>query len=232
MCLPFPGHACFLCEDDSDLRTTGSGVKAECTRCSYPIDKMTQPELIRHMGVHILHDPVMQDVVQPCGLCLGTGCKWYIMKGRGTGAAETINMNDSRCPNLRNKKFRLKNASVYTENSPCTNVPMQCPVCIKLPSGTRSPAVWKYNLKDHILQQHSDYNIELYKGFFELTAAEVTDMKGQASKPHRVVSAKPKRAKGPELIISEAHSARLALRYVNFIEYSSNAPIKMILKLP
>lgn len=48
-------------------------------------------------------------------------------------------------------------AKKCTTNSPCTNVPIHCPLCP--PSASGQPAtVWKYNVMYHITVQHSSYD--------------------------------------------------------------------------
>ncbi|KAK6978293.1 hypothetical protein R3P38DRAFT_3119436 [Favolaschia claudopus] len=47
-----------------------------------------------------------------------------------------------------------KPAKTFSEASPCTNVPLQCPLCPESTSGNRK-TIWKYNSYFHLLAEHS-----------------------------------------------------------------------------
>jgi hypothetical protein len=165
---------------------------------------MSGPKLLEHMGAHILHDSHVKDADNPCGLCLNTGsrCVFRLVK---RNKADQIDMTNSRCPNLR--KIQLMSAAKYSKASPCTNVPLRCPLCPK-----ESNCIWKYNLRAHILNSHPSATMDLYHHLFAFTEDEFTLMKG-------VYLAKPRKSKKSEkgplpLRISEGHSSRLAMRSV------------------
>ena len=44
------------------------------------------------MGTHILHDPAVKDLNNPCGFCLNVGnlCSIRIVKGKGGKGAFTV----------------------------------------------------------------------------------------------------------------------------------------------
>ena len=64
--------ACLFCETESGTRHKPD--EQCCRRCSNtPIANMSGPELLQHMGSHILHDPHLKDTDNPCGFCLSTG---------------------------------------------------------------------------------------------------------------------------------------------------------------
>ena len=165
---------------------------------------MSGPKLLEHMGAHILHDSRVKDADNPCGLCLNTGscCIFRLVK---RNKVDQVDMANSRCPNLR--KIQLTSAAKYSTSSPCTNVPLRCPLC---PKG--SDCIWKYNLHAHILNSHSSANIDLYRNLFSFTQDEFILMKGiYLSKPRR----SKKTEKGPlPLRISGGHSSRMAMRSV------------------
>jgi hypothetical protein len=116
-------------------------------------------------------------------------------------------MVNSRCPNL--KKISLATASKFTEKSPCTNVPLQCPLCPK-----SSDAVWKYNLCAHIRRYHPSADVTNYEELYAISNEESILMKGIYKRP-----LKPKKIKMAKrvLAISEGHSSRLAMRYASFV---------------
>lgn len=48
-------------------------------------------------------------------------------------------------------------AAKCTKNSPCTNVPIHCPICPKTLSGEYR-TIWKYNTMFHFAEEHSTIN--------------------------------------------------------------------------
>ena len=52
----------------------------------------------------------------------------------------------SNCP--LHCPFKYGSAQKSTKNSPCTNIPINCPHCLE--------TVWKYNAVDHIVLRHKD----------------------------------------------------------------------------
>jgi hypothetical protein len=165
------------------------------------------------MGAHILHDSQIKDADNPCGLCLNTGshCVFRLIK---RNKVYQLDMDNSRCPNLY--KIQLTSATKYSRTSPCTNVPLQCPLCPK-----PSDCIWKYNMRAHILERHPSANIDLYVYSFALVEDEFVLMKG-------IYLAKPRKSKNSAmgsrpLQISEGHSSRLAMRSVTMYLYNSSA---------
>lgn len=158
--------------------------------------------LISHAASHILHDTRLKDVENPCGFCLKSGTLGCIIYLKTSGKVTTIDMVASQCPHLR--KISLKSASQFTTKSPCTNHPIQCPLC-----PPKSAAVWKYNLRAHISSSHRTANSDLYQTLFNVGSDEVILMKGLFLKVPR--QGKKSAPKPPGLIISNAHSSRCAV---------------------
>jgi hypothetical protein len=165
------------------------------------------------MGGHILHDPQLKDANNPCGFCLNTAMLCTIRLIQSIKKGNKIDMINSHCPNL--KKVSLATASKFTEKSPCTNIPLQCPLCPKV-----SNAVWKYNLCAHIRKHHPTADVANYEQLYAISASELTLMKGVYKRPP-----KSKKAKNAThvLAISEGHSSRLAMRYAILFEVNSVA---------
>ncbi|KAF8157792.1 hypothetical protein B0H34DRAFT_428377 [Crassisporium funariophilum] len=111
-------------------------------------------------------------------------------------------MKNSRCINLQ--KISLKAAASFTYSSKCSNHPLACPLCPQ-----KSAAVWKYNLRSHIINSHPTADVDLYKSHFDITEDEKTLMKGVYQTAPR--STKKRREDGA-LPISDGHSTRMALR--------------------
>ncbi|KAF8989979.1 hypothetical protein BDQ17DRAFT_1170323, partial [Cyathus striatus] len=100
------------------------------------------------------------------------------------------------CPNLR--KFQLKQAATFADRSPCTNHPIQCEFCPE-----NSPAVWKYNLQSHILDNHPTASIERQEKRFKVTEQEQTLMKAVFLMKPRM--SRKKKLQFGKLKISEGH---------------------------
>ena len=196
------GQACFVCESDGVDGTRQHDGAPTCSLCpNILIDSLSGPDLLKHMGAHILHDHKLYSRPSPCGFCLNSQCEIHLSRH---GQFTTIDMQKSRCPNLR--KVRLKIAESFTERQPCTNHPLKCPLCTLI--------VWKYNLRNHITDTHPNANAALYESLYRLHPSESTLMKGVFLAPTR--STKSKRSKAKALAISAGHSSRMALRYDSF----------------
>ena len=66
----------------------------------------------------------------------------------------------------QHNQFLLCHCQVLSESSPSLNVPILCPYCLD-----GSPAVWHYNVKSHLKNQHR-VNSEKHKEFWVLTQDE------------------------------------------------------------
>lgn len=188
-----------MCEDKSGNRTAHF---RHCILCpKLLVEEMTGPELVRHNGAHILHDTKLKAADNPCGFCLNAGTSCVIHIQKKPDGTYRIDKTLSQCPNLRT--LSLKVAGQYTLKSPCTNVPLPCPLCSK-----SAPSVWKYNLRAHILTNHPSANAELpeYRKLYEISADERILMKAILLRPIR----KPRKKKGKDagsLKVSNLHSA-------------------------
>jgi hypothetical protein len=84
-----------------------------------------------------------------CGLCLCPApmCQLYLRKYHGTSANVSVEYNKLSCVHLIH--FNYMTASTSSEASPCSNVPISCPLC---PAG--SPVFWTYSLYAHFQGRH------------------------------------------------------------------------------
>ncbi|KAJ6579843.1 hypothetical protein B0H10DRAFT_1678265, partial [Mycena sp. CBHHK59/15] len=130
-------------------------------------------KLVEHMAIHILFDrnPPIDRTANPCGFCLATQsfCSIVLVKRKGGDGAIRIDMSKSRCPNLAN--LGLASAVKSTEQSPCTNTPLLCPI------SPCADIIWKYNLKSHISCVHPTANLSRYRSHFELAEGEEVALK-------------------------------------------------------
>ncbi|KAJ7608465.1 hypothetical protein DFH06DRAFT_1017692 [Mycena polygramma] len=85
---------------------------------------------------------------EPCGWCGLEGCHTQL-----TESARGVAQITSSC-GYHYTKMIYKSAATFTPATPCTNVPLQCPLCPLSKSGNRK-TIWKYNAFFHLLTEHS-----------------------------------------------------------------------------
>jgi hypothetical protein len=169
--------------------------------------KNTQ-RVLEHMGAHILYDGKLNASEERCGLCLRPApmCRIYIKKGRGAQGRYSVDQKKSNCPNL--VRFNYMNAATSSESSPCSNVPVVCPIC---PIG--DPAVWSYSLHAHFRERHRLTSAANFPSNVKLSQSEKDGMqriwKARFNRPKSYHS-KKKRQNRP-LAISQAHRSRLSI---------------------
>ena len=96
--------------------------------------------------------------------------------------------------------FSYTVAAESSSSSPCSNVPVQCPLCPKI-----SPAVWKYFIKTHFEIQHPNAPMENHSYLWKLSNFEVVEMKRIWEKRKNVSVRRPKKSNLAPLVISDAH---------------------------
>ena len=175
--------------------------------------------IVEHIGAHVLHDPSVDRLSEPCGLCLRPAplCEIVLKKAKGQTGKLSIDTEASSCPNL--VKFSIASAMGCSDSSPCTNHPMICPHCDDLES-TPVAVVWSYNFRSHLLRKHPRISLEDHSNILVLTKLEKEGMRRVWERriKQRKVHRKSQRA---PLLVSEAHRSRLVLKYV-FLFYFIN----------
>jgi hypothetical protein len=213
MTIHIQGYACFVCETDEDLGQIGDQKTVECPRCSPTItlDLSQGQRVLEHIGAHILHDPGVihaKDIL--CGLCLRPSplCQYFLTKGKGANGNVRINTVTSRgCLMKINYSYRV--AAESSASSPCSNVPIQCPMCSK-----SEPAVWKYFMKMHFEEKHKSIRpFTKYEHLWKLSNLEMSEMKKIWEKRSKVTTKRTKKSNIPPLLISDAHRARIPSRF-------------------
>jgi hypothetical protein len=63
-------------------------------------------------------------------------------------------------------------AAESTASSPCSNVPIHCPICPKT-----DPAIWKYFMKVHFEEKHKTLDLTKYEHLWRLSNFEKSEMK-------------------------------------------------------
>jgi hypothetical protein len=209
------GDAAFICEVEQDERLVvgpGNPQPNHCNQCRPPVfwDTGKTHKILEHVAMHLLFDNTVDASRELCGLCMRESpmCVFYLRKGKGAGSAPQIDLRTSRCPNLTGK-FLYSATAKERINSPCTNVPIICPLC---PS--TSPTVWKYNMKSHLAKNHpsvvrgSDHFQQ-----YGISESEKAALKLQWEKRHKVQRRKRKTT-STQLPVSDMHSSRYAFEYV------------------
>jgi len=192
------GKACFLTKQETHNQDLVDG--RACYKCSPPVELSKPQEVLAHMGAHILYDARIIVNLEPCGLCLRTGvCTFHLRKGRGADGGVQVDYKKSTCPGM--VEFNYKVAAQPTKSSPCSNVPLHCPGC---PS--TAPAIWRYNLKEHLKNKHPHLRVNDYKDMWKLSKTELEDLKRKWVERNKVKKRR-KRTQRSNLVISEAHTS-------------------------
>ncbi|PPR05743.1 hypothetical protein CVT26_008496 [Gymnopilus dilepis] len=208
------GKACFLAQNAAD--TQASNIDDDeliaCPLCTDPMiyfEPGQGQRMLQHIGSHILFDKKVARSDEPCGLCLRSSsiCQHFLKKGRGARGKLTFDHERTRtCPVKHSISYSV--AMESSETSPCSNVPIVCPLC----SEKHDPAVWRYNMHAHFSRVHTTVtgsDLKRYAHLWELSNFERQEMKTIYDN-RRHVPAKRKRApKLAPLVISEAHQAQI-----------------------
>jgi hypothetical protein len=190
------------------LEKIGSATTADCSRCSptVSLDLTDGQRVLQHIGSHILYDPAVVQAVEPlCGLCLRPSplCEYYLSKGKGAHGKLRVNQKMSKgC--LLKMKFSYSVAAESNASSPCSNVPIHCPICPKT-----NPAIWKYFMKIHFEEKHKSLPLTNYAHLWMLSNFEKLEMKQIWLKRGKVPAKRGRKSKNPPLIISENHRAQI-----------------------
>jgi hypothetical protein len=149
---------------------------SDCPRCSPTItlDLSQGQRVLEHIGSHILYDPAVIQAIEPlCGLCLRPSqlCQYYLAKGKGANRNLRINLKTSKgCLIKMNYSYGI--AAESTASSPCSNVPIHCPICPKT-----NPAIWKYFMKVHFEEKHKTLDLTKYEHIWKLSNFKKSEMK-------------------------------------------------------
>ncbi|KAN0131280.1 hypothetical protein V8E53_010984 [Lactarius tabidus] len=167
------GGACFVCKVLNEATDNLDG-QADCSRCgpSVKLDWKHTQHVLKHMGAHIFYDRTMNTSEEYCGLCLCPSlmCQIYLTKGCGTGGSFSVDQSKLTCPNLVH--FNYKSAARSSEKSPCSNVPIICPLCL-----AGNPTVWTYSIHSHYRTCHQLTSIAHFQTHVELSQSKKYGMK-------------------------------------------------------
>ncbi|KAF6764939.1 hypothetical protein DFP72DRAFT_839943 [Ephemerocybe angulata] len=180
---------------------------SECLMCtpSVRLNLSHGQRMLEHVACHILFDEKIDRTSLPCGLCLRVPnqCKYFIIKGRGAKVNFRIdNERSGGC--MRSVNYVYGVAAQSTRTSPCSNVPLRCPL------GTKAePAVWRYNLEHHFADVYLTASPAEYSAMWLISDEEMAAMRKvwkEIKEHQRKGSAKRyQKSNTPKLIVSEAH---------------------------
>lgn len=184
------------CDNDYTTKT--------CPRCS-PTELVPRKgaQWLQHIGSHILFDTISRSD-EPCGFCLRPYPACVIYLRRASATSDQINLPKTICPGKL--AFNYKPASLSSDSTPCTNVPILCPLC---PKSHDTPAVWKYNFQAHLKRAHPTAIPSHYHHLSDISRSEKALMLVAWNKRHKQRRETKKQGK---LVIAEGFSTRLALR--------------------
>ncbi|OSD00270.1 hypothetical protein PYCCODRAFT_1479355 [Trametes coccinea BRFM310] len=131
-----------------------------CLLCG---EKLPLSSMRDHVGHHILFsmrdvhdpkDPAVQVGTEPCGFCgREDTCITHLSKKNGT------NKISSSC-RYHYASMSYSAAAKSTVTTPCTNVPIHCPLCPRTSSGSAA-TIWKYNTVSHLISTHVEMDKRL-----------------------------------------------------------------------
>lgn len=131
--------------------------KVKCLICD---TELALNKMRNHVGSHILHSlrdipdpnsPLVSVGAEPCGFCGMDGCLTQF-KSKNTGGGSIT----SSCQ-YHYVGMVYKAAASWSKGMPCTNVPINCPLCPISVSGDHQ-TIWKYNALYHLASEHSNEN--------------------------------------------------------------------------
>ncbi|KAF6745748.1 hypothetical protein DFP72DRAFT_823825 [Ephemerocybe angulata] len=216
--------ACFVAQTSSEeLTDIANANTSECSACTPAVrlDLSHGQRVLEHIACHILFDETTDRTALPCGLCLlpPSKCKYFVVKGRGAKANLRIDSERSGgCG--RSVNFVYGIAALSTRTSPCSNVPLRCPLCSKA-----EPAVWRYNLELHFIDCHPTASTAEYSALWTISSDEMAAMrkiwKEIKERQRKGPKKQYRKSNAPKLVISEAHSTQTIPQYVFFHPKSS-----------
>ncbi|PPR03132.1 hypothetical protein CVT24_008485 [Panaeolus cyanescens] len=183
------GKSCFLCVNNSgkDMKDLSTSNTSICSNCNPEVilDHSQGQRVLEHFGAHILFDETID----------------RSSKARGAGNVKIDHERSTGCPNNINYSYAV--AKVSKDSSPCSNVPIACPVC-----PAKEPAIWRYNLRAHFVENHlTSLNIPEYVALWTISNNEIEKMKVIWQTRQQSSVKRPRKDDTPKLIASDAHSS-------------------------
>ena len=99
-------------------------------------------------------------------------------------------------------KFSYGKAAVSSDTSPCSNIPIHCPIC-----GKSKPAVWRYNLEEHLKVKHSPNAAEQHAVLWTISQGERDAMKHVWNNRQPKAPKRTRKSNAPLLVVSDVHTS-------------------------
>ena len=132
----------------------------------------------------------------------------------GTYVLHVNSVTSRGCLVKINYSYRV--AAESSTSSPCSNVPIQCPICSK-----SEPAIWKYFMKMHFEEKHKNlWPFTNHKHLWKLSDFEMSEMKKIWEKRSKVTTKHTKKSNFPPLVISDAHCAWIPSRFLISVSFT------------
>jgi hypothetical protein len=126
---------CFLCGEKTALKNMRNHVGGHILRTFRAVDA-TDECTLQSVGDN------------PCGFCGLDGCLTQLLEKKGVSFTITSNCQ------YHYAQMQYQAAAQLSKSSPCTNVPIHCPICPT--SVSKAPqTIWKYNALFHLTSEHS-----------------------------------------------------------------------------
>ena len=131
--------SCFPCCEPTALKDMQNHVGGHIL-CTFPESEATDEGTLQLVGD------------DPCGFCGLDGCLTQLLEKKGGGITITSNCQ------YHYVQMQYGAAAKYTKSSPCTNVPIHCPICPT--SVSKAPqTIWKYNALFHLINEHAHFRL-------------------------------------------------------------------------
>ena len=155
----------------STSRTSEQTAKCSLAECGETL-KVTF--MRQHMGAHLLHEREKFKATMHCGFCGGESAQKSSDLSQLSGCAIWLQNGQPKmhCKLLGGDapKYSMKSAEKCTLSTPCTNRPMQCPLCPKKPDVVH----WKLNMPVHWQRNHNAAPLpDDFAGLLSTTAQEM-----------------------------------------------------------
>ncbi|KAF6742614.1 hypothetical protein DFP72DRAFT_830335 [Ephemerocybe angulata] len=212
---------------DQDLTVIANANTVECSQCTPPVklDLSQGQRVLEHVGCHILFNTLVTEAVSdPCGLCLRSAqqCKWFVRSvGHGRPMSEIRKATGlvRLFSDFRHISYVYGVAAVSSPASPCSNVPLQCPLCAKA-----DPAVWRYNLHRHLVTVHPTASPADYASLWTISDSETATMKKLWASHQPKAPKRARKSNTPKLVISEAHTSLATDAYIVYFQANRVPP--------
>mmetsp|Transcript_18808 Transcript_18808/g.60834 ORF Transcript_18808/g.60834 Transcript_18808/m.60834 type:complete len:334 (-) Transcript_18808:44-1045(-) len=155
-----PMFICAGTEGKREKRGALGSSKSPKVTCLVCAKEFGAPEMRQHMGFHLIHERETVPAAMPCVFCGGDSAQFSTDLSQLKGCPVWLDKKQPkmRCQLVGDISYSDKAAAKVTKNAPCTNRPIQCPLCPK-GRGSKGVVHWKMNMRAHFQQSHPGRDI-------------------------------------------------------------------------